>query len=300
MKIWKQIPAKPPIMECGGRASRTSGDTALHHRRASGFTMVEIALSLGILAFALVAIVGVLPSGLTVQRENREQTMANQDAMYLLEAIRSGSKGVDDLTNYIESISVTNYLVSGSTSRLVSRFSYTNTLFQARPPYVPLTNAQQMISILSTPKLELLPSGAIHSNVVTARMRSMTGDALQTRPIGLAYTKASRTDSLADFTLRYLVTVEVIPYSSGYVPNAALLPPPVVNRLFGDPLRAVNLAENLYDVRVTLRWPLLANGTGGRYRRTVRTMVSGELLPVYTNTTPYLYSFQPETYVSAH
>src|SRR5690348_14533076 len=58
----------------------------------AGFTMVEIALSLGIIAFALVAIIGVMPSGMKVQRENREDTIVNQDASYLLEAIRSGSK----------------------------------------------------------------------------------------------------------------------------------------------------------------------------------------------------------------
>src|SRR3954447_15585413 len=83
----------------------------------SGFTMIEIALSLGIVAFALIAIIGVLPSGMKVQRENREETIINQDGAYLLEAIRSGSRGVDDLTNYVESITV---LRNGQ------RFTYTN------------------------------------------------------------------------------------------------------------------------------------------------------------------------------
>ncbi|MBI2947111.1 MAG: type II secretion system protein, partial [Verrucomicrobia bacterium] len=60
--------------------------------RCAGFTMVEIALSLAIIAFALVAIIGVLPAGVKVQQENREETVINQDGLYLLEAIRTGSK----------------------------------------------------------------------------------------------------------------------------------------------------------------------------------------------------------------
>ena len=67
---------------------------------AAGFTMVEIALCLGIIAFALVAIIGVLPTGLSVQKDNREDTSINFDAAYLMDAIRNGAQGQDDLTNY--------------------------------------------------------------------------------------------------------------------------------------------------------------------------------------------------------
>ncbi len=35
-------------------------------RRAAGFTMIEIAMSLAIIGFALVAIIGILPMGLSV------------------------------------------------------------------------------------------------------------------------------------------------------------------------------------------------------------------------------------------
>lgn len=53
------------------------------------------------------AIIGVLPAGLNVQRENREDTIITQEANYFMEAIRSGARGLDDLTNNI--ISITNY-----------------------------------------------------------------------------------------------------------------------------------------------------------------------------------------------
>ena len=70
-------------------------------RSERAFTMVEIALSLAIIGFALVAIIGVLPAGLSVQKDNREQTVINLDAAYLMDAIRSGPLGQDNLTNYV-------------------------------------------------------------------------------------------------------------------------------------------------------------------------------------------------------
>ena len=81
-------------------------------RRSSsrGFTMIEIAIALGVIGFALVAIMGILPLGMTVQRDNRFETIINQDATYWLEAIRDGAQHTsidqNDLTNYVESIVV--------------------------------------------------------------------------------------------------------------------------------------------------------------------------------------------------
>ena len=42
--------------------------------------MIEIALCLAIIGFALVAIIAVLPRGLSVQQENREETIIGKDA----------------------------------------------------------------------------------------------------------------------------------------------------------------------------------------------------------------------------
>jgi len=68
--------------------------------------MVEIAVCIGIIGFALVAIIGILPTGLRVQQENREDTLINQDAQYLIEAIRSGSTNlpVDVLATYVDNV----------------------------------------------------------------------------------------------------------------------------------------------------------------------------------------------------
>src|SRR5438309_2009451 len=72
----------------------------------NGFTMVEIAIAVAVIAFALVAIIGVLPAGLQVQKENREDTLMAQDGTYWMEAIRNGAVGLDELTNYVQRIEV--------------------------------------------------------------------------------------------------------------------------------------------------------------------------------------------------
>ncbi len=68
--------------------------------------MVEIAIALGVIGFALVAIIGILPAGLEVQRDNRSETILNQDATFWLEALRSGAVELNDLANYVENISL--------------------------------------------------------------------------------------------------------------------------------------------------------------------------------------------------
>jgi type II secretory pathway pseudopilin PulG len=69
---------------------------------AAGFTMVEIAIALAVIAFALIAIIGVLPTGLQVNRDNREETLIDQDARLLIEAIRNGTRGTNtDLGSYV-------------------------------------------------------------------------------------------------------------------------------------------------------------------------------------------------------
>src|SRR5437867_1633369 len=91
------------------------------------FTMIEIAISLAVIGFALVAIIGILPTGMNVQKENREDTIIAQDVSVLMDGIRNGAKGLDDLTNAVTQISIdaTEYANAG---RGVShRYVYTRT-----------------------------------------------------------------------------------------------------------------------------------------------------------------------------
>src|SRR5256886_13643426 len=101
-----QTACEPPRMNTNKHESWTT--PTVSRRNTAAFTMVEIALCLGVIAFALVAIIGVLPTGVRVQRDNREDTIINQEGLLLLEAIRSGSQGLDYLTNYFDTITISN------------------------------------------------------------------------------------------------------------------------------------------------------------------------------------------------
>jgi type II secretory pathway pseudopilin PulG len=67
----------------------------------AAFTMMEIAIAIGVIAFA---IIGVLPSGMQVQRDNREETLIQQDATYLLEAMRGTAQNIPDLHTFIDTL----------------------------------------------------------------------------------------------------------------------------------------------------------------------------------------------------
>lgn len=112
----------------------------------SGFTIIEIAIALGVIAFALVAIMGILPLGLTVQRDNRFETIINQDATYWLEAIRDGAQHAtidqDDLTNYVERIEVR------TQTGKVDYFFGNQGLGASPPQYI---STSDIISILTQP-----------------------------------------------------------------------------------------------------------------------------------------------------
>src|SRR6266704_643190 len=83
---WRETVETVPFSAVGEHTSLKRG---VNERRAgarSAFTMIEIAISLAVIGFALVAIIGILPQGLNVQRDNREQTIINQDLTVFMDA----------------------------------------------------------------------------------------------------------------------------------------------------------------------------------------------------------------------
>lgn len=56
------------------------------------FSLVEIALALGVMGFALVAILGMVPVAVESARESREETRATFIACSLIETLQSGDK----------------------------------------------------------------------------------------------------------------------------------------------------------------------------------------------------------------
>ncbi len=63
----------------------------------SGFSIAEVTLAIGVVAFGLVAVLGVLPVGLTVQKDNREETIIRYDAQYWMTVLRAGMQPTDAL-----------------------------------------------------------------------------------------------------------------------------------------------------------------------------------------------------------
>jgi prepilin-type N-terminal cleavage/methylation domain-containing protein len=245
-----------------------------------GFTMVEIALSLAVVAFALVAIMGVLPTGMTVEKDNREDTLINQEGRFWLEAIKTGARGLDEITNYVENITIDR--MPGTKVEFKN-----NSTTSLRPADV--------IGLLSMPKYV----GPV-TNKVTARLRPITGAAADRSPM--------RGTDMNTVAFRYQMMVEIVP--------ALPMPEPFVGETKNLQLIQFNEAvgRNLWDVRLVLRWPVVERGTDffvGNNRKTFRARVlgkpwpdgtlgqswpAGEVSSSVTNTFPNLTVIRPDQF----
>jgi len=259
-------------------------------RREPAFTMIEIALCLAIIGFAMVAIIGVLPTGMQGQRDNREETIINQDATYLIEAIRGGARGLDDLTNYVDAITntATDYTSLGRVQRSFPSVGYTRTT-----PFA-ITNGQRIIGLLSTPKYQYLNDGVVRSNHVVAYLRAISGSAVE---------KATNADTRS-FAFRYRVTPEIIPHNfyDRNETNFSVSGLSTAERFSRSNFwqNAKNRQANLYEMRLLFRWPLLPNSSVGNGRQIFRTTVASQITE--TNVGPRLapttlYFFEPRSYV---
>jgi len=220
--------------------------------------MIEIAISVAVIGFALVAIIGVLPSGLNVQKDNREETIINQDGPYILDAIRGGAKGLDNLTNYIDSVGVV--LVNTNTGALSTNYD----------AYDTNRTGAAFIGLMSLPKeLPFDPVDVVLR--VEAKMRALSGSALE------------QNGSNTAVAFSYLATSEIVPYGN--------LQPFLTNStnyaLYSDTnsgdyitrhdrwLETPHLNRTLYEARLKFSWPLLPPNNIGPNRQLFRSLVSG-------------------------
>lgn len=253
-----------------------------------GFTLVEIALSIAIIGFALVAIIGVLPAGLNVQKENREETIIVQDANYFIDAIRSGARGLDDLTNYVETITnvVTRYDAETNVMAgfpIVYAYTPTETWVgnATGNPADVITNGLRIIGLLGTPKYIYPqppppgPSGFI-SNYVFAYVRALSGPAVEKAP--------QDNSTVRGLGFRYRLLSEVVPYRNWttnwvdfvYARDNGFSTNEIIARSnYWQTARM--LQNNMHEVRLLFRWPLKANGEPAGQRQPFRTLVSGAL-----------------------
>jgi prepilin-type N-terminal cleavage/methylation domain-containing protein len=264
---------------------------------AGGFTMVEIAICLAIIGVALVAIIGVLPLGLRTQRDNREETIINQDATVFLEAIRNGARGLNDLTNYV--YAVTNYwTLFGANGTVIKgggtiNNGYTFANVSIAPGYTsasgsPINNGTNIIGLLSTPEyldstnstpISSLYNGG-YSNHVVAYVRSLSGPAVEKPP------QDNQIIQQDAFTYRILCVNAPVARDT----NALAQPLPYGNY-------DKQLAASLRELRLTFLWPQLPNGNLGAGRQTFRTMVAGQLTPIFANGR-WLYFYQPQNFTN--
>ena len=265
------------------RLPRRSGAKA----GVTGFTMVEIAICLAIIGIALVAIIGVLPIGINVQRDNREETLVDQDATVLLENIRNGARGLDDLTNYVYAISNTWTLYDSSGTLRSSGFNgYTAngaTAYGTSVPAMAITNGANIIGLLSTPEYtdnSFNPTNNLfnggYSNYIVAYVHSLSGPAVEKPP--------QDNQIMVGDSFGYKMICQNVPVAVDT--NALNLP-------FNQQLTA-----NLRELRLTFLWPLLPNGSAGNGRQTFRTTVAGQLGQTFNNGQS-LYFFQPQFFTNA-
>lgn len=283
------------LMRAGRNFVRGGGSAAVADKRrrqgrpigggskgALGFTMVEIAICIAVIAIALVAILGVMPSGIQVQQSNREDTIIQDDGKYWLQIIGSGARNMDQLTNYIDFIQVSNGfgpIQIYTNSPALGNRSVGNVQFHGY-----LTNGDMIVDLLSLPKY-MIDQGRRYTNVITAHVRAINGDAVGQsvagRPMAFSYMMspqivplATYTEDQTNFNAPGLNAMEITQRSNTW-------------------FRAVILENNAYNIRLTLRWPaFLKSGqwAAGTEARVFRTTVAGRYV---TDTNALLSYLQP-------
>lgn len=234
----------------------------LKGRLAAGFTMIEIAISIAIVGFALVAVIGVLPAGMNTQRDNREETMVNQDAQYLVEALTHGIKQNGYLSNVVSRI-------EWRDTNGVPRFTFNGPFYN-----------EQAIGLMSV-RYGFLTNGFEMASA-RAVMRSMNGS------VTLGWS-AIDTNS-QDLALWYVVDVQIQPTLTARPASRDSVSGPNI----GDVQQS--LRDNLHEVRVTFRWPSNPDGTiVGQNRLTLRSNIAGEVVEAGFFAGTQLFSVRPYT-----
>jgi len=295
-------------MNYKGYIGRDSGCAVPGIRRStvgahSAFTMIEIAISLAVIGFALVAIIGILPQGMTVQKENRQETIINQDFNMFMEAIRNGGRGFDDLTNYVYAI--TNYWTIYSDSAPpafhVDSHTYYDAFSDANRTGCEITNGLRIVGLLSTPRyIDTTPLNSkavfFRSNYIVAYVRSMSGQAGEKFP--------QTNTVMQDLAFGYRLMPEIAPYTY-YEPDWTNYGAYLNSANKNDWISRSNywriastVQTNLCDMRLTFRWPSFPNGKVGNDRQIFRTTAGGHLV-LTNNLTMPLWFFEPRTYVKA-
>jgi type II secretory pathway pseudopilin PulG len=310
----------PYIQPADAKKMRRRGELA--------FTMVEIAIAIGVIGFALVAIIGILPRGMNVQKDTRGYTIIGQDSAYFLDAIRNGAvvtnlpysaRGLDFLTNYVQYIRF-DYLVNGVTN--------------ATSNYNNFTNGAEIIGLLSTPQTNFFsPFFSNNFFYVSAICRALSGPATEQNPVNNVMAFNYRMEvmvtpfnSFAPDTTNWNnppYPLDVNQYNICYNRWLAATPGAVgtattpistaegiiwVSATNAVPaILATNaitgaLSYNLFNVCLRFSWPYSTNGTtinAGNGRQSYSTVVGAQLMgPETINGEAIYWFFQPQNFTN--
>ena len=238
--------------------------------RRSAFTLVEIALCIAVVSIAMVAIIGVLPTGMNVQQQNREESLLNQDAELLLNVLRSGQVGSRDLLNFADRVTLVRDYRDGSATR--TNYFHGPLVSGAPDVSEPITDVFQLLGLISRPRYtsEVSDNNPTRSIVVTntirLEMRTLSGSMANQPVIKSGSVRTPGTDPRIDFAFRYLVTIETVSRQGIRVPGDTTRPEDTT-------------ASGVSEVRMTFEWPLIRFGAApaqyrlGLNRREFRTEV---------------------------
>ena len=163
-----------------------------------------------------------------------------------------------------------------------------------------LNSGAEIVGLLSTPKYVATNDGFVtfgwgyYSNTVIATMRAINSPAIDQGPNG------------TNFAFYYQVQVEVMPsaeYAYAWANPAALkrnvTAPGYVTAASQSPAdvqTAAALQNNLNEIRLTYRWPILQGNRLGGGRQVFRSSVAGTMTATNSGYGPNLYFIQPLTY----
>ena len=210
-----------------------------------------------------------LPIGINVQKDNREETVINQDGMFWMEAIRSGATGMNDLTNHIAFIEI-----KGSNSQV---YRWEPVPAKAGDSHIELPRGVQgaaIIGLLSMPAQADLVGPVTVENWPQINNQSQQYNWIRAKVRAISGSAVDKGEAAKEMAFSYRLTSEVRPIRTmGDWGNLS------GNKLAMDANRIRKL--NFYEIKLTFQWPEYIFGgeeRPGPNKKVFRTVVAGRLV----------------------
>lgn len=247
----------------------------------AAFTLIEIALALGVIAIGLVSIIGLMPFGLGVQRENKDETVIDHDARLMFGFLKAGAAETNDLETLgrlwlhivpdakgQRKVWVTNTVITYelTTRKPVGEPNVTVTELEVVDPRTPVRLNPEQISLASVLSAQSL-AGTVQYDLAQNRMvvsRVQTTMFMRAQA-GSAYDKYPQTNqTVTQMAFTYKLVRELFPLQSTEVP-------------FNNSVGSANPpALPAYEARLSFAWPAYGPNSTGYGRRVYRAIIVPE------------------------